>query len=314
MTERVLTVGGNKATRPISDFPMSNIGTGKAFYVDAVSGDDGRSGRSPETAVQTIAAGYALLTTGLNDVLYLIGGASQFNITTALTWSKSYTHMVGLAAPGYNCRARIGNSGDLATLITVSGSGCIFKNFRIGNYGDDAADLGNVVVSGSRNYFQGVHFFGPGHATPAGETGARVLTLSGAEENTFEDCYIGGETIARTAASFIMEITGTSLRNIFKSCWFIGAGESATYKLVQIDNTATKFTIFEDCKFYSFSANHAVTLTEAFDISVSATQDVIFINPVMIGIAELDAGDVAGTWVAGSTTAAGTGIAVTPTT
>ena len=314
MTERVLTVGGNTATRPLTDFAMETIGTGKVIYVDAANGDDGRSGRSPETAVATIAVGYALLTANQNDILALIGGASQFAISAALTWAKSYTHMIGLAAPGYNCRARIGNTGDLASLLTVSASGCMFKNFRIGNYGDDVTALGNVVVSGSRNYFQGVHFFGPGHATPAGETGSRVLQLSGAEENTFEDCYIGGETILRSAANFIMEITGASLRNIFKGCWFISAADTAGYQLVQIDNTATKFTIFEDCKFYNFSVNHATTITEAFDITVSATQDVIFINPVMVGIAELDAGDTAGTWVVGSTTLAGTGIAVTPTT
>lgn len=314
MAERVLTVGGNAATRPLSDLIMSNMGTGKVIYVDPANGDNGRSGRSPETAVADIETGYDKLTANQNDILVLIAGATGFSIDEALTWSKSYTHMIGLAAPGYNCRARIGNDGDLAALLTVSGSGCIFKNFRVGNYGDDAADLGNVVVSGSRNYFQGVHFFGPGHATPAAVATARALQLSGAEENTFEDCYIGGETIARTAANFIMEITGASLRNIFKNCWFISAADNAAYKLIQIDNTASRFTIFDTCKFYNFSVNHATILTEAFDIAVTATQDVIFINPVLIGIAELDAGDEAGTVVVGPAVSAASGIGVTPTT
>jgi hypothetical protein len=317
MVERILTVGGNQATRPISDFLLGRMGLGKEFYVDPAGGDDDRAGTTPETALKTIAEAYDRCTSGNNDIVRLIGNLTGASLTAALAWSKSYTHLVGLAPPGYNCRARIGNasaSTDLATLLTVSGNGCVFENFRIGNYGSNAAALGNVVLTGSNNYFRGVHFFGPGHATPAGQVGARALTLSGAEENTFENCYIGGETIARTAASFILEITGASMRNIFKDCWLISAGDNATYKQVQIDNTATKFTLFDKCKFYNFSVNHATTMTEAFDIAVAATQDVIFIEPSLIGIAELDAGDEAGTWVVGPATAAASGIGVTPTT
>ncbi|MCG6534564.1 MAG: hypothetical protein L7F78_07705 [Syntrophales bacterium LBB04] len=315
MAERVLTVGGNRASKLVADFAGQNIGLGKAFYVDPTNGDDGRSGRSPETAVKTLSVGYGLLTTGSNDVLYIIPGTSGLTITTAMTWSKSYCHLVGLSAECMNPRARISNSGEtIANLLSITGSGCIFKNFRIGNYGTGAAALGTAIITGGRNHFENVTFFGPGHATPAAETGSRALVLNGAEENRFVNCYIGGDTIARTAANFIMEIKGGCVRNEFIKCKFISMTNTAAYAMIKITNEQDRFHLWDNCIFYNFSTNHAVTLTEVFDVTVSVTQDHAFINPALIGIAELDAGDVAGFVVVGPATAATCGIGVVPTT
>lgn len=73
--ERVLTVGGNAATRPITDFLIGNIGT--EFYVCSVTGDDGRSGRSKETCLATIEAAIAKCTASKNDVIYLLPGHAE---------------------------------------------------------------------------------------------------------------------------------------------------------------------------------------------------------------------------------------------
>lgn len=315
MSERILTVGGNKATRPISDFPLTNMGTGNAYYVDPVDGDDGRSGRSPETAVKSLAVGEALLTANQNDILYIIGGSSGLTVTETLVWDKSYTHLIGLAAPGYNCRARISNSGNaIASLLTVSASGCIFKNFRIGNYGSDATALGTASVTGARNYFEGVSFLGPGHATPAAETGADALALTGAEENLFVDCVIGIDTIDRGDCQ-IMNISGGSLRNEFRRCKFMSQAETAGYTLVKWAGGQDRWTIFDSCLFYNFWTNHGGTLTEAFDVTITSTHDIIMTGlNALVGIDEFDAGDVAGTWVTGPAAAAGSGIGVVPTT
>jgi len=315
MSERVITVGGNQASRILSEFAMENIGTGKAFYVDPTNGDDGRSGRSPETAVASLATGYGLLTTGSNDILYIISGTSGLTVTSELTWSKSYCHLVGLSAPCMNPRARIGNSGEeIANLLTVSGSGCIFKNFRIGNYGTAATALGTAEVSGSRNYFENVTFFGPGHATPAGETGSRALVLSAASENRFVNCKIGSQTIERTADAPVLELTGACGRNEFIDCDIIGACDDASYALCKIGSSVFGYHKWVNCLFYNFSVNHATTVTEAFDVTITTVQDHIFVNPALIGIAELDAGDIAGFVVVGPATAAACGIGVAPTT
>lgn len=313
--ERVLTIRGSRATRPLSDFQMMTMGKGDEYYCDPTNGSTGVSGRSPTTALSSLAAAYAKLTENQNDILYLIGGGTGATLDEELEWAKSYTHLIGLSAPCMNPRARIGNDGNaIANLMSFSATGCIFKNFRVGNYGSGAAALGTAEISGGRNYFRNVTIFGPGHATPAGETGSRALVLDGAEENRFVDCYIGGDTIERTAANFIMEIKGGSVRNEFLRAHIISAADDAAYKLIKISNEQDRFHKWDNCVFYNFSVNHATTLNEVFDVSVTTTQDHLFINPALFGIAELDAGDVAGFTVVGPATAAACGIGVAPTT
>lgn len=313
--ERVLTVRGNRATRPITDFEMTTMGIGDAYYVDPTNGSTGVSGKSPTTALSSLSAAYEKATADQNDIIYILAGSSGASLSEELAWAKSYTHLVGLCAPNMNPRARIGNSGnEIANIMAISASGCIFKNFRVGNYGSEATALGTAEISGGRNYFQNVTIFGPGHATPAGETGSRALVLDGAEENRFVDCYIGGDTIERTAANVIMEIKGGCVRNEFIRSRFISAADNAAYKLIEISNEQDRFHLWDNCLFYNFSVNHATTLNEVFDVTVSGTQDHLFINPAMIGIAELDAGDVAGFTVVGPATVAASGIGVTPTT
>lgn len=313
--ERIKSVLGNKATRPVTDFMLQTMGIGDKYYVDAVNGDDGRSGRTPGTSVKTLAVAEALLTANQNDILYILGGASGLSLTELLDWDKSYTHLIGLAAPGYNCRARISNSGnEIASLMTFSATGCIFKNFRIGNYGSDAAALGTASLTGARNYFEDVSFLGPGHATPAAETGADALKLNGAEENLFSNCVIGSDSINRGDCQ-IMNVTGGSLRNEFKQCKFMSRAENAGYTLVKWAGGQDRWTLFDSCLFYNFWANHGGTLSEAFDVTVTTTHDIVMIGlNSLVGINEFDAGDVAGTWVAGPATAAASGIAVVPTT
>ena len=110
--------------------------TGNVYYLDPVNGLDGNTGLLPTSAVQTLAAGYALLTSGNNDVLVLIGnGASSGSARiTTFTWAKSACHLIGVCAPSMTSqRARIANpttSGITITanFFTVSGSGCLFQN------------------------------------------------------------------------------------------------------------------------------------------------------------------------------------------
>jgi len=83
---------------------------GNIYYADALNGDDSLNGLDPTKAVKTIAIGEGLLTAGQHDVLVLISGTSGFSITDILTWDKAYTHLIGMAAPTPNSRARIDSS------------------------------------------------------------------------------------------------------------------------------------------------------------------------------------------------------------
>ena len=77
MSERVLTVGGNAATRPISDFTVS-IAT--EYYVGpnaGGAGDDGRAGKTKETSLATLEKAISLATASKNDIIYLLPGHAE---------------------------------------------------------------------------------------------------------------------------------------------------------------------------------------------------------------------------------------------
>lgn len=97
MGERVVTVGGNKATRPVTDF-LVNIST--EFYVGPNAqgaGDDGRAGRSKETSLATIEAAIALCTASKNDIIYLLPGHTETIATAgAIALDKIGIRLIGL--------------------------------------------------------------------------------------------------------------------------------------------------------------------------------------------------------------------------
>lgn len=292
------------------------IGVGDAYYLDPVNGSDSRNGKSPSDAFLTLAYAYTKLTANQNDVLYYLASSSEITIAATLTWAKSYTHFIGICAPtSVAQRARIMNSGDINKMLSITATGCIFKNLYFFQGSSQAANVGNVEVTGGRNYFENVHFAGPGHATPAGQAGAYALFLNGAEENKFVGCTIGLDTIVRTADNTILRLDGSSNRNEFVDCKFISAAENNTYPMVKfVDTTALdRFLIFKDCLFYNFWVNHVDKLLECFEIPGSpATHDIILLgNCLLVGIDEWEANDRGSVWIGGGTpAAASSGIAV----
>lgn len=107
---------------------------------------------------------------------------------------------------------------DDATMVTISGSGCIFKNISIFHGVDQAAALTATSVTGSRNYFENVRIAGIGNDTQDAAN-ACSLKLDGASENTFVNCVIGLDTIAAgTAANSEILVDGGASRNLFKDC------------------------------------------------------------------------------------------------
>jgi hypothetical protein len=119
--ERVVTVGGNKATRPISDFMVN---TSDEYYVDSVNGDDGRSGKSKETAVATLDYAIGLTTANQGDIIYVLPGHAE-TVTTAITCDIAGVTIVGLGhgkkRPAFTCNAAI-------DAITVTAANVVIKN------------------------------------------------------------------------------------------------------------------------------------------------------------------------------------------
>lgn len=267
----------------------------KIYFVDPANGSDGNDGRTPENALAGLEAAYAKCVANQHDIVFYIAGSSGNNLAAALTWAKNYTHLIGLCAPTEVAqRARIFQTSTLtgaSPLLTISASGCIFKNFYIFQGVDDATSLINVSVTGGRNYFENVHFAGGGHATQAVDGGAS-LKLDGAEENTFVRCTIGVDTIDAATGMMGILFDGEAHRNLFRECTVrIRAGNGGAGFVEVADATGIdRDNTFIDCLFLN---NSGTDLTSGFVIpaGMGAPRKILLKDCMILGTAKLDAND-----------------------
>lgn len=292
--------------------PLSRI-----FIVDPQNGDDDNPGTTFQSPLASLAAALALCTTNRNDCVVMVGGPTADYPDAAIDWSLSYTHLVGLSADlqGMGQRCRIVNhaDNDLATLFTVSGSGCIFRNVQWFDGKDKNEDAACVYVTGSRNSFQNCFFAGMGHATPGARAGSYSLKVAGSE-NQFQDCTIGLDTIVRAAANSELIVSGA--RNRFIHCDLRSYSETAGKFLVKIDAAADlRDVIFDDCLFFNYSVNWATGITDAFNMSGASTHFVILRgNCQFVGVGLGVANTVTHVYGAGPVPNAGMFISTNPTT
>ena len=211
-----------KVTNPL-DLGLPVSGNSQIFYVDSTNGADTNDGLSPINALSTILAAYNKCTANQHDVVAIVAGAAGNNLSAALVWAKNYTHLIGLCAPtGVAQRARIFQLSTLTgadPLLTISATGCIFRDFYIFQGVNDATSLTNISVTGGRNYFENIHIAGGGHATQA-INGGSSLFLNGAEENKFVGCTIGVDTIAAATGMVALLFDDEAHRNVFEACKF----------------------------------------------------------------------------------------------
>lgn len=283
-----------RVTNPL-DLGLPASGNSQIFYVDSANGADTNDGLSPINALSTILAAYNKCTANQHDVVAVIASSSGNNLSAALVWAKNYTHLVGLCAPtNIAQRARIFQLSTLtgaSPLLTVSASGCIFKDFYIFQGVDDATSLINVSVTGGRNYFKNVHFAGGGHATQAIDGGCS-LKLAAAEENLFEGCTIGVDTIDAATGLVGILFDTEAHRNTFKECVVrIRAGNAGAAFVEVADSTGIdRDTIFDNCVFLN---NSATALTSGFVIpaGMAAPRKLLLKDCMILGTTKLDAND-----------------------
>lgn len=138
MTEKVKMVGGVSATKPLSDFALMNAGLGKSFYVDSVTGDNGRNGRSAKTAVATIDYAIGLCTANKGDVIYVLPGHTE-SITTAsaIALDVAGVSIIGLGRGSLRPTISFGAA---AATIAISAANCSIENMIFN------ANFADVVV------------------------------------------------------------------------------------------------------------------------------------------------------------------------
>lgn len=241
---------------------------GNVYYVDPNAGSDtANSGTSQDDAFATVAAGYAACVSGKHDVVIIApsGGTGRTSETTAITWAKRFTHLIGSAAPtAQDARAGI-NFGTGGSLV-ISENGCLFKNITL----TGTVDINEPVsITGDYNSFIGVDFKGSLNATTGDDTAMRCLNLDGGQENYFVGCTLGQDTIMRSAANATVEFENAASRNVFENCRLIAAIDAATPVHVLFTGTSAidRWVEFKDCTFYSFSANDATAMTACMNLS-----------------------------------------------
>jgi len=304
--EMVYHLGGVPIMAGIPFHPLA-----KYYFVDATNGSDGNDGRTLDKSLATLIAAEDKTVANHHDTVFIVGHSLN-RLTAQLLWDKSYTHLIGICAPTRVAqRTRIFQLSTLDTspLMNITASGCIFKNFYIYQGVDKAASLLDVQVTGSRNYFENVHFAGGGHATQAINGGAS-LKLNGANENTFVNCTIGIDTIEAATGMTAITFDGSSSRNIFENCLINLMISHTNAVLVElIDATSVdRYTIFRNCDFFSNSTNKGTAMASAFVIPSghTTTASILLRDCAGLGFTDWDADARGIVYLTGGTATAGT--------
>jgi hypothetical protein len=286
--------------------------TGNVFYVNESTGSDGNSGGMYDP-LATLSQALALATDGNNDVIFLTG---TVHVSATLTWSKSKTHLIGLAPQlDSQARARISATGSVFTpLVSVTGSECIFRN--VGSFHGFASATTQICWSdtGGRNLYEYCLFGGMGNATAAAQAGSRSLVVGGTTgENTFVNCQIGLDTVTRSTSNASLEFTGGTPRNVFDKCLFPCLTSSASALWVTVGASAMdRWALFRDCAFINCVESTSTTLTAGIVANASAGGMILLQNPVAVGATAIaTTGPVYGIGNVPSATTSGIAIKIT---
>ena len=298
-------------TLPVMGGRATATGDAKVYFVDPANGSDGNNGLSPDKALDTVTAAYNKTVDKAGDVIYLLNDGNTSGSareTTAITWSNDNTHLVGLCAPSINQRSRITPASGTTDVdaftpfITVSGNGNIFSNISLvqGNSEDGKASVG-ISCTGLRNYFSNVSVLTGQHANQGDEVSYSVQITG--EENVFEKCYIGTDTIARgnNAASanvrFGSGATDQAARNIFRDCMFVMFADDTEplFISMQDENDAMRWNLFENSNFINTGSS-----TIAAAVVWTGTSSRLFLKDcAFFGMTDITAADSTSVFVYG---------------
>lgn len=254
---------------------------GNIYYVDPTNGSDtANSGTTRDDALATVGTAYGKCTSGNHDVVVIVpsGGTGRTTETSAITWGKRFTHLIGNAAPT-TCNVRAGMSFTATGATTtpqfqVTENGCIFKNLTL--YQAVADSYGLCEVSGDRNYFSNVFFAGIANTTAGDVASGYCLRLNAAEENTFDGCMFGVDWVMRTAANYNIHMyyngSSVSSRNFFYNCFSTLIGDADAPRHIKVDSAGCdRYAYFENCVFTDNTGLSGVTTQT--DVIQGATLD-----------------------------------------
>jgi hypothetical protein len=133
------------------------------------------------------------------------------------------------------------------------------------------------------------------------------ISLAGAQENLFEECNIGVDTVARTAANANVICTGGAARNMFKGCTFLMYATNSTPYFVDVSATASidRLLLFQRCFFNNaVNSGTGTAIAVAVNPSASAGGQVVFDMCTSAGVTAWAAASTANVLNTGGTAAA----------
>ena len=275
----------------------------KVFFVDPAGGNDSNDGLRPDQALATVGKAYSKTVDKRGDVVYLLGDGSAAGTSrdTAIVWSNSNTHLIGVTAPAPNQRAQIAPPADdtdvdaYTPYITLSGSGCVFQNFSLfqGNSEDGKASVG-IKVSGNRNYFNNVSIITGAHANQADEASYQLQLMG--SENLFDNCYIGQDTAAAGNNALYANVrfgsgaTDNAARNVFRKCIFPMFADDTEPCFVRAaaQTDILRWNLFDGCVFINTGTS---TLDAAVVVHGPVDGKLFFKDCAFYGMADVTAAD-----------------------
>jgi hypothetical protein len=232
----------------------------REYFLNGSIGSDGNDGEAFDTPVKTLATGYAKLETLKDDILVFEESASSISLASAFTWSKSLTGLIGTSWNDGYARSRISQSAAIATLLTVSGYGNKFANFRIMFGTASATNKTALAVTGDGNTFKNVNIAGT-NATAMAESDFRLVKIA-AGETYFEKCQIGNINAAQAAGSLVYFDASCTPNMTFRDCTFLmNASANAAFFLQFAAGVGESVVKFYNCQFI----NTGTTLTGGID-------------------------------------------------
>jgi len=266
------------STGPVLPSPSGPIYTGNWYFVNETTGGDGNSGAA-SAPLATLSAALAKCSANQNDVVAFTG---TIHLTSTLAWNKNQVHLIGLCSPikrGKRARISVSGSTGFNNLVSVTASGCNFRNFGT-FYGWTDASTALIAWSdtGGRNSYDNVEFLGFGDGTAS--TGSSNLTGSRAfkfnnntGESTFRSCVFGVDTTVRDATNYTLEIAGGAPRMSFYDCDFeadLGSSGTASSHVLIGSAGIDRYCDFINCRFFSDTKSGGSAMAQAFNVSASA--------------------------------------------
>lgn len=287
----------------------------RVIYIDGSGGSDDNSGRSQDDALATVGAANGLTTSGQQEVALIAptGGTGRTAETTAISWAKRFTHLVG-SAPAIAQDVRAGMSFGTGGSIAFSENGCMLRNLTFNGTTDINVP---VTLTGSYNGFHNCDLKGSMNATTGDDTAGRALQISGGQENTFAGCTFGADTFMRSAANATVAFDTAASRNVFEGCNFVMAADNTGPVHILLTGTSAidRWLRFTDCSWYSFWTNDTDKVAGVMDLSAqTATGHVLLTgSQVMVGFDDWEAADSSRIFMQpASSTANAIGIAINP--